>query len=200
MTPSQISAPKTDLIITCNDSPIIIWIETSIYLGIKLDSKLNYKPHITLVENKIARSVGILSKLRYLFPSSTLLLLYYSFIHPPFLFGLPLRVNTNPTYLTKLQRLQNKAVRITITNSELKASLNPHYFKLRILKLSELHKLEIAKLMHQRYKQNFPHCFTEFFKSLNAVHERSTRSKSEKKTLFTQIFHFRMSKIFQISW
>ena len=90
MIPSQISAPKADLIITYNDSPIIICIETSKYLGIKLDSKLNYKPHITLVENTVARSVGILSKLRYLFPTSTLLLVYYSFIHPHFLFGLPL--------------------------------------------------------------------------------------------------------------
>ena len=120
MIPFQISAPKTDLIITYNDCSIIICIETTKYLGIKLDSKLNYKPHITLVENKVARSVGISSKLRNLFPSSTLLLLYYSFIHPYFLFGLPLWGNTNPAYLTKLQRLQNKAVRI-ITNSELKS-------------------------------------------------------------------------------
>ena len=46
MIPSQISAPKTDLIIAYNDSPIIICIEILKYLGIKLDSKLNYKPHI----------------------------------------------------------------------------------------------------------------------------------------------------------
>ena len=90
MIPFQISALKTDLIVTYNDCPIIICIETSKYLGIKLDSKSNCKPHITFVENKVARSIGILSKLRYLFPSSTLLLLYYSFIHPHFLFSLPL--------------------------------------------------------------------------------------------------------------
>ena len=39
----------------------------------------------------------------------------------------------------------------------------------------------------QRYKRNFPHCFTEFFKSLNAVRERSSRSKSENK-LYLPIF------------
>ena len=109
MIPSQISAPKTDLLITFNDSPIIICIETSKYLDIKLDFKLNYQPYISLVKNKVARSVGILSKLRYLFLSSALLLLYYLFIHLHFLFGLPLWGNTNPTHLTKLQRLQNKS-------------------------------------------------------------------------------------------
>ena len=35
--------------------------------------------------------------------------------------------------------------------------------------------------MHQRYKQNLPHCFTEFLKSLYAVYERSARSKSDNK-------------------
>ena len=56
--------------------------ETPKYLDVKLDFKLiNYKLHVTLVENKVTRSVGILSKLRYLFPSTTLLLLYYSSGH-----------------------------------------------------------------------------------------------------------------------
>ena len=55
--------------------------ETSKYLDVKLDFKLNHKLQITLVENKVARSVGILSKLRFLFFSPTLLLLYYSSGH-----------------------------------------------------------------------------------------------------------------------
>ena len=102
-----------------------------------------------------------MSKLRYLFPSSTLLLLYYSFIHPHFLFVLPLCGNTNPAYLTKIQCLRNKVVRL-ITNSELRASINTYYFKLGILKLPELYKLEIAKLMHQRYQQNLPPALQNF--------------------------------------
>ena len=47
--------------------------ETPKYLDINVDFKLNYKLHITLIENKVARSVGILSKLRYLFLSTTIL-------------------------------------------------------------------------------------------------------------------------------
>ena len=52
----------------------------------------------------------------------------YSFIHRHLLFGEALCGNINPTYLTTLQRVQNKAVRI-ITNSELRASINPCLFK-----------------------------------------------------------------------
>ena len=60
----------------------------------------------------MARAVEILSKVRYLYPSSTLLLLYFALNHPYLLFGLVLLGNTYSTYLAKLQRLQNKAIRI----------------------------------------------------------------------------------------
>ena len=82
---------------------------------------------------------------------------------PPFL--------ATPLFLTKLQRLQNKAVCI-ITNSEIRASINFRYFKLGNLILPELHKLESARLMHPRYKQILLQCFTEFFKPLSSANER----------------------------
>ena len=58
------------------------------YLGIVINSKLNFKVFIDHVESKIAKSVDILSRLRYLFPSSILLLLYYSLIQLQLFYGL----------------------------------------------------------------------------------------------------------------
>ena len=40
---------------------------TSKYLGVKLDFKLNCKPHIPLIENEVSRSVGILTTLSFSF-------------------------------------------------------------------------------------------------------------------------------------
>ena len=51
-----------------------------------LDSKLLSKNHIKQIEVKVAKDVGILSKLRFLFPKSTLLLLYYALVHPHLLY------------------------------------------------------------------------------------------------------------------
>ena len=140
-----------------------------------------------MVENKVARSIEILSKLRYLFLSTTLFLLYYSFIYRHLLFGVSLCGNINPTYLPKLQRVQNKAVRI-ITNCELRASINSCLFKLVILRVLELYKFKIAKLMHQRHKQNLPVASQEFFKPLYSVHEHSIRSISENKLYSPKLF------------
>ena len=79
---------------------------SSKYLGIKLDTKLDFKLLIISTKPKIFRSVGILSQLRSLFPSSTLLLLYFTLIHPRLPNGLPLRGCTFGSYLKKLQSLQ----------------------------------------------------------------------------------------------
>ena len=79
--PSKLTAPTTNLSVFYNQRSINCF-ETSKYLGVNLDNKYNFKSHICIIENKVARSVGILSKLRYLFPSSALLLLHYSLIYP----------------------------------------------------------------------------------------------------------------------
>ena len=52
------------------------------YLGVIIDKKLNFKAFFNHVESKIAKSVGTPSRLGYLFPSSTLLLLYSTLIQP----------------------------------------------------------------------------------------------------------------------
>ena len=121
--PSKLNAQTANLSIFYDECPINCF-ETSKYLGVNLDNKLNFKSHICIIENKVARSVGILSKPRYLFPSSALLLLYYSLIHPHLLFSLPLWGNANQSNLNRLQRLQNKAIRI-ISDSKLRMSSNP---------------------------------------------------------------------------
>ena len=118
------------------------------YIGILIDNKLNFKQHIQLVESKIAKSVGIINKLRHIFPSSALLLIYFALVHPHLLHGLPIWGSSFPTYLQKLQHLQNKALRI-ISNCNPKTSTTPLFYQYKILKIQDLFYFEIAKIMHQ---------------------------------------------------
>ena len=52
------------------------------YFGILVDSILNFAFHIKSIENKVARSIKIISKLKHLLTTKTLLLLYHTFVHP----------------------------------------------------------------------------------------------------------------------
>ena len=82
------------------------------YLGVTLDHSLNFKNHLSALQSKIARSIGILFKLRQFMPRSVLLMLCYSFVHAHLLYALPIWASMYPTYLKRLQVLQNKAIRI----------------------------------------------------------------------------------------
>ena len=117
------------------------------YLEILFDNRLNFLAHIKILEVKIARSVGILNKLKYFLPSSALLNLYYALIHSHFNYGLAVWGSSYPTYLSKLKLLQNKAIRI-VTFSHMSASSKLLYIKSNILPLPKLFKFEVAKIVY----------------------------------------------------
>ena len=54
------------------------------YLGVTIDNHLSFKQHITLLENNVARSVGVISKLRFYLPQNSLVILYFSLVHTSF--------------------------------------------------------------------------------------------------------------------
>ena len=61
--PSKLNSPKLDLNINYNAS-LISCHESCNYLGVYIDSKMQFKTNIKLIEVKIAKAVGILNKLR----------------------------------------------------------------------------------------------------------------------------------------
>ena len=74
VSPNPKKLPKTVKLFINNQS---LTEENSIrYLGIYIDSNLNWKCHINYIAKKVKRSIGTLSKLRYYLNSKTLLDLY----------------------------------------------------------------------------------------------------------------------------
>ena len=51
------------------------------YLGKTIDNKLSFKQHIILLENRVARTVGIIAKVSYYLPFNTLLYIMLLYIH-----------------------------------------------------------------------------------------------------------------------
>jgi len=52
------------------------------YLGVLLDNKLNWKPHVQKVKTQLSRACGVLSKLKHDTTQSVLKVVYNSLIHP----------------------------------------------------------------------------------------------------------------------
>ena len=157
------------------------------YLGVTIDNHLSFNQHITLLENKIARSISVISKLRFYLPQSSLVILYFSLVHTHLLYALPVWASTHNTYLSKLKRLQNKAVRI-ISRTSIKDRITPNYHRLEILKLDDLYTLEIAKLMYQFTQNKFPDTFDHYFTYSSDVSKHYTRHVSQEDHIFLNRF------------
>ena len=109
--PPKITNPSPDIEIQFLNSSISANDQIK-YLGITIDSRLNFEKHIGIVAKKISRSLGVMCKLRNVLPPKALLVLYYSMIHPHLLYGITIWGNTYEKYLKRLRTLQNKAVKV----------------------------------------------------------------------------------------
>jgi len=91
----------------------------------------------------------------------------------------------SPNLLKKICVLQNKAVRI-IGGGSYRDHATPFYYKLKILKLPDLYKLETAKVDYRHFQKNLPPLISNLFTKTNEVSTRSTRSSNpyNKTTLY----------------
>ena len=72
------------------------------YLGIMLDTNLNWKSHVHYISKKIKRSIGILSKIRYHVNLDVLTNLYYALIYPFLIYGIVIWGKIYPTNIYNL--------------------------------------------------------------------------------------------------
>ena len=150
-----------------NKSPIKVK-DSVKYLGVTIDSRLNFDDHIKLRCGKISRSIGVLSKLWRVLPLKALKNLYYSLIRPHLQYRIIIWGNTCKTYLKRLTTLQNQAVKISV-GAHWRDNTANCYMQLQVLKLNELYTYEVAKFMYQYTSKNLPPSFSSFFTSIASV-------------------------------
>ena len=156
------------------NSTLVKVVKEAKYLGIIVDNKLAFGPHIAHLESKLSRAVGILSKLKHFLPSHLLLKLYYALFHSNLLYGLLVRHNTYKAYTSKITGLQNKAVKL-VSNSKRTDKCDPVYKNLRILQLHDLHIYETAIFMHKFHNNKLPLSFSRYFVRIAEIHSANTR-------------------------
>jgi hypothetical protein len=85
--------------------------ETS-FLGMTIDSHLNWDSHYCKVANKISRNSNIISRVNKMLPPESLKLLYNSLILPHIQYGLILWGNSTNQNKKRIVTTQKKIVRI----------------------------------------------------------------------------------------
>ena len=115
------------------------------YLGVYIDSHLNWKIHIDYVSKKIKRSIGLLSELRYFVSRKVPNNLYYALLYPFFIYGLVTWGNTyETTYYPSFVHFTCVYICCIMTFSKFDDHSSPLFKSLRIVKLFDLVSIQTA--------------------------------------------------------
>ena len=82
------------------------------FLGVIIDHKLCWKPHIEYIKRKISKSIAILYKTRDMLNKKCLHILYYSLIFPYLTYCVEVWVNVYKTNIDRIIKLQKRVIRI----------------------------------------------------------------------------------------
>ena len=90
------------------------------------------------------------------------------------LYGLSIWDSIHKSYLSKLQTFQNKAVKI-IGGGKYMDNATPFYYKLKILKIPDFYRHEVAKLVFYHHHQRLPSLPSKFFTKTNQNFQKPAR-------------------------
>lgn len=142
-------------------------LDECMFLGLKIDKKLNFSSHIDLISEKISKSIGVLYKLKSLnTPKSILKQIYFSLIHSYLSYTICTYAGTYAIHLNRLLLLQKRALRI-INNVSYLAHTDTLFFSNKILKIHDMYKLSIGLYMY------------EHFNEYSRTHEHYTRGHND---------------------
>ena len=137
------------------------------FLGLHLDSKLNYSNHIKVICSKISKSIGILYRVNKFVPPHCLKILYSTMILPYLQYCICIWGGTSACHLEPLIVLQKRAVRI-LSGASYYAHTNPLFHKNSILKLGDLYTYNLAIFMYKN----------RHLLDLGSTHDHMTRNRN----------------------
>ena len=171
--PYQKSVPDIKLFI---DNIKLVLVHVTKFLGVLIDENLSWKPHIHKISCLISRNIGILYKLKHIFPRHILLSLYNSLILPHLNYCSIVWASTYPTYVNQLFILQKRAIRF-IANKNFRDHTFSLFHDLGILSVFDIYKYQLGIFMYRLNNNLIPSNLKKIFTKTKDIHSYNTRSK-----------------------
>ena len=130
------------------------------FLGVTIDSNLNFNEHILNIHSSISRNIGILYKLKDFLSERSLIILYNSLILSHMLYCNIVWGSCSITRINSLLLLQKRAIRI-ITNFKLFISHWPNISSLKNIKNTRYSYFTDRHFYVQIFSQPTPHAISQ---------------------------------------
>ena len=145
------------------------------FLGVIVDNSLTWKYHIEIICNKIAKSIGIIKKVKYKLNRNTLINLYYTFVYPYLVYCNNVWGNAAKVYINKLLILQKRVLR-TIFNVGYRDSTKELFIAANIMNVYDLYLYSICMIMFKHHKELLPITCYKLFSLRKSIHDCNTRN------------------------
>jgi hypothetical protein len=146
-----------------------------VFLGVVLDECLSWKPHISLISNKISNSVAIIFKASFCLSKAALRILYFSLVYPYLQYCIIVWGSTYPANLDRVVKLQKRVVRC-ICRQPYDAHTDPLFKELKILKFGDIYLFNVGMFMFSYNNDLLPDAFRNCFQPVNRIHQYNTRN------------------------
>ena len=173
--------------------------ETHKYLGIVIDEKLSWKPHLSAVASKLAKLCGLFYKLRLYVDKQVLRKVYYTLIYPILLYGVICWGSCSKTVSKPVEVVHNRILRCINMVGKRQIHVTDLYALSNVLKIHDIYILEICKFMFRFKHDLLPNVFSKYFSKHNSIHNYNTRNTSKsnyflprkKKTIGQRTLQYR---------
>ena len=145
------------------------------YLGVQVDSQLNWDKHVDTIKTKANRALGLIKYSKKYLPSDVLNKMYRGIVEPHLSYCSSVWGCCSNSKINVLQKIQNRAARI-VTNSPYDASAAPLIQNLGWPTINNLIRKETATLTYKSLNSLAPVYMRKLFTKYSDDRERSLRS------------------------
>ena len=147
------------------------------FLGVHIDSKLNWNEHISVIKTKVAKNIAIMNRVKHCLISSALYSLYCTLILPYLNYCCEIWGNTYKSRIHPLYIKQKRAIRI-YGNSDYRALTSPIFYQFKTLCLPDMVTFNSMVFMYKVFNNSLPNNLLVYFKKVNDCHEHNTRKNN----------------------
>lgn len=145
-------------------------------MGIFIDDKITWKPHIDHIISKLFKTSGILYKVGNLINTDTLILLHNSIVYPYLHYCNLVWGMAHNTALKPIRIVQySKMIRL-IANANFDAHTQELFKQLKLLNINDIYSLECLKSIHDTVQSNTG--------SLQTAADIHTRNRQQSRPAF----------------
>jgi len=167
-------------------------VKVSKFLGVLVDDKVSWKPHILSVQSKLSKTLAAMYHARPMANDNTMRTIYNALFLPHLSYCAEIWGNTYSSNLSKIKTTQKKAIRLICRSGKF-SHTTPLFKQLNLLKFTDVVEFKTSLVMHKAFHSNLPPNNQKFFQKRVSKYPTKHKNKLDVKKHRTTGKSFTMS-------